>query len=614
VLRMIRGLVFCSLAIFILVTVPGCGTQDSSGSSSGSSSSVSTLLLSSDVNSILSNGIDEATLTVRALDQNNAAVSGAVISLRASGGVLSDSSVTTNNQGYATFYLESGAITSAEVVTISASSGSTVATETVSVLGTTVTLTANTNSVGLSGGSTATLTAYVRDGSGDPIEGVSVSLDSDLGTINGSSASISLITNSSGMVTAEFAGGTIAGTATITLTGPETKTVSILISDAQFKLTDTQGGSFNISTTDGIKLTWIDSSGNPVANETVSFEATKGTFDTTGNNFIDIVTDSLGQASTVFHPTTVGADTILVKSSASSGNLQDTLALTILAGDPATVTVNVNPSVVSRSSGGVTPEATVSATVLDANNRAVQGVEVAFSLIDGPGGGEGIFPAKATTNAAGVATTIFSSGGQISRQEGVTILAKVVVDPSVSDTVSLTIANQPATIVIGETNKIVTLTIGDAEDVYALPFTVLVTDTNGSAIPNQEVSLSVYPTYFRTGYYDDNTKSDSLVEGQTFANEDVNRNGILDTGEDTVFVNGRLDPGGVVAITSAAMTDSNGFAGFNLTYAKSFGNWVDVEITATTNVSGTESTSVLHTTLKVKEGDTPFLNSPFNDL
>ncbi len=604
--KLIKLFLIVSLVVFV-----GCGKQSGSGDSdSDSDSGVATLLLDSDVESILSDDSDTAILTVQALDRNNAALEGATISVRSTGGVLSSSSVTTESNGTATFTLTSGSITSAEVVTITASSGSTVATETVSVLGTTATFTTDTNSVGLDGASSATLTAYVRNGGGTALEGVDVVLDSDLGYIDGSSGPVTLTTNSSGLVTALFTGGSTAGTATITLSGPDTASLSILISDAQFELTDTQGGSVNISNSDTITLTWIDAAGAPVSGETVSFAATKGSFDTSGNNFIDVVTNASGIASTVFHPTAVGDDTIVVESSVATGSLESSLDLTILAGDPASITVNVNPSVVSLSSGGIIPEATVKATVLDDNNRAVQGVEVAFS-ITGPGGGEGISPAKSVTNAAGVATAVFTSGGQISSQDGVVITAKVVDDPSVSDSVTMTIANQAATIKIGYTNQILTQSIGSAEDVYAMPFTVLVTDTNGSAISDQQVSLSVYPTYFKTGTYADNDEIDTYTFTGIFANEDDNRNGILDSGEDDTFINGRLDPGGVVSITSSVTTDSNGFAAFNLVYAKAYGRWTDVEITATTTVSGTESTSVLNTTLAIEDGDKPYLNSPY---
>ncbi len=601
------------LVVFIIILLAGCGKQDGAddGDTTDTLSEVTGLSLTSNVNSINSDGFDAATLTVRALDMNNAVVEGAEIILSTTGGGLSSAMVTTNSAGQASFTLDSGFITSQQVVTVTASSGSVVATKAISILGTSVSFTTDKTSVGLNGATTATLTALVKDGSGTPVENVPITLDSDLGTINGSVNPVDLITNGSGQAIATFAGSTVAGTATITLTGPGTESLSILISDQQFSLSDTQGGFVNVTETDTITLTWIDASDTPVSGQTVTFDATKGTFDATGNSFVNVVTDAAGQASTVFHPDTVGADTIRVTSVLS---LQDDLPITILAGDPTSIALNVNPTVVSRALNGITPTAVVSATVLDIQNRAVQGSQVAFSLTSGPGGGEGIAPAIATTNAAGIATATFSSGGLISAQDGITVLAKLVNVPGITDTATLTIADQAATIVIGETNEIQTLVIGSAEAAYALPFTVLVTDTNGSAIADQSVSLSVYPTHFKTGFFTDNDDFGTIIISGIFPNEDVNRNGNLDPGEDSVggpFDNNRLDPGGVVSIPASVTTDSNGFAGFNVVYPKSFGAWIDVEISATTSVSGTESKAVLLAPLSVEEGDTPYLNSPF---
>lgn len=596
---------FKLLMILLIGLLCGCGTQDTT--SGTPSPSVASLGLAADKDTINSDGLDTATLTVRALDTNNVAMSGVAVTLSASAGALSTSSVTTDDTGEATFSFDSGLVSNNQVATITASTASIAATKTITILGTSVTLTSDKTSVGLNGASTATLTAAVRDGGGNPVSGVSITLASvnGLGTINGTS-SITQLTNNSGVVTAAYLGGATAGTDTIRLTGPDTIDLSMLISGSQFNLTDSLSGSVSYNSTDNITLTWIDTTGAPVNGTNVTLSASKGTFDATGNSFITGTTDANGQFSTAFHPTTLGADTI----TATDGSLTATLPLTIYSDTPSTIALSANPSVVSRAQGGDVPTAVVNATVLDSLNRAVQGVKVAFSLTSGPGGGEGVSPAVATTNAAGIATTTFSSGGLISSQNGITILAKLVDYPTITDTTTMTIADQAATIVIGESNKISTLTIGSAEDAYALPFTVLVTDTNGSAIANQTVSLSLYPAQFSTGYFPDNTKAIYTISN-TYANEDANRNGILDPGEDTAFANGRLDPGGVASIPASVITDSNGFAGFDVVYAKSYAIWVDVEISATTNVSGTESKSTVITKLKAKDGDTPYLDSPW---
>lgn len=591
----------------IVLLLAGCGSEaDTVVSDPVTNSGVAILNLLSDKDTINSDSVDTASVTVRALDSSNVAVEDAVISISADSGALSSGTVTTDETGSATFSFDSGVETSNQVATITASSESIVATKAISILGSSVIFSTDRTTVGLNGTTTANLTMLVRDGAGDPVENVTITLAADLGLIDGFST-VDLITDVSGQATAIFAGGANSGTANVVLTGPGSESLSILISGQQYSLSDTKAGSVSISSSDTITLTWIDAAGNPVVDANVQFSATKGTFDATGNTFVSGLTDAAGRLSTVFNPVSVGQDAI----TATSGSSVVSLPIDILADDPNSLALGVDPSVLSRAQGGFTPTATVSATVLDSLNRAVQGVQVAFSLTDGPGGGEVISPAIVTTNSAGVATATLSSGGLISAQDGVTILAKVVNSPSILDTATLTIADQAATVVIGQTNKIETLSIGSSEDAYALPFTVLVTDTNGGAIADQAVSLSVYPTQFKTGVCADGDKIETCIVSNTYANEDVNRNGILDLGEDMVFANNRLDPGGVVSIPASVVTDENGFAGFNLVYAKSFGLWIDVEISATTSVSGTESKSIIFTSLSVKEGDTPFISSPF---
>jgi hypothetical protein len=73
-------------------------------------------------------------------------------------------------------------------------------------------------------------------------------------------------------------------------------------------------------------------------------------------------------------------------------------------------------------------------------------------------------------------------------------------------------------------------------------------------------------------------------------NEDVNRNGVLETGEDTNG-NGRMDPGrsDVTVRLVNPRTGADGTAVVEITYAKSFATWVDAWVTvAASGVAGTE--------------------------
>jgi hypothetical protein len=70
--------------------------------------------------------------------------------------------------------------------------------------------------------------------------------------------------------------------------------------------------------------------------------------------------------------------------------------------------------------------------------------------------------------------------------------------------------------------------------------------------------------------------------------EDLNRNGILDVGEDRNG-SGRIEAGNVASVAPGTVsTDAAGLATFDLTYAQAFANWVVVTIEARTSVAGTE--------------------------
>jgi hypothetical protein len=83
----------------------------------------------------------------------------------------------------------------------------------------------------------------------------------------------------------------------------------------------------------------------------------------------------------------------------------------------------------------------------------------------------------------------------------------------------------------------------------------------------------------------------------------VNKNGILDAGEDTNH-NGKLEPGIPAAVIPTNLTtDANGYATFKIRYGKNYAFWVDTVVTATALVSGTESTRSVPFSLQVLSSD-----------
>ena len=137
---------------------------------------------------------------------------------------------------------------------------------------------------------------------------------------------------------------------------------------------------------------------------------------------------------------------------------------------------------------------------------------------------------------------------------------------------------------------------------YQMPFSVQVSDINGMGVNNQEVNIAVRASSYTKGYWQINTAGDEweTVQRVDCTNEDTNFNGALETGED-INSNGRLDPTNPVTIgphptdtptlvNGKLLTNEYGSASFSIIYPKTESQWVTVKLTASTKVTGTEST------------------------
>ena len=176
---------------------------------------------------------------------------------------------------------------------------------------------------------------------------------------------------------------------------------------------------------------------------------------------------------------------------------------------------------------------------------------------------------------------------------------------------------------------------------YQYSIVVQVAELDGAPIPNATVSLKLKATGYYKGDY---IRFDTSVPPDGFANvwgqvttatcvaEDTNNNGVLDAGEDINF-NGLIDPKipsitlhptevpTLISGTQRLITDDNGFGYFTITYPKSMGSWVDVELTASISGGLPENQDSQAFTLSVSKPETeqvdidhPFLTSPYGTV
>ena len=179
------------------------------------------------------NGTATSTITVMVKDASGTAIDGESVTLTGNSGTYSTItavSATTNASGVATFTVTDS---TAEVVTYTATAGTTQITQTAQVTfavpgAASSTVTASAPASNGDGTSSALVTVTVKDASGNPIDGESVSLAGNPGT-SSAIAAISATTNASGVATFEVRGSSetvtytaTAGSTTITQTAQVT--------------------------------------------------------------------------------------------------------------------------------------------------------------------------------------------------------------------------------------------------------------------------------------------------------------------------------------------------------------------------------------------------------
>jgi hypothetical protein len=163
-----------------------------------------------------------------------------------------------------------------------------------------------------------------------------------------------------------------------------------------------------------------------------------------------------------------------------------------------------------------------------------------------------------------------------------------------------------------------TLSSVDADKRYGKTFAVSVADANGFAVAGAVVTPEVsIPKYYK-GFFTRTT--DFSVTGYTSfecPNEDVNRNDILDAGEDLNF-DGEISPRQSLVTVSpvSGVTNSAGVAFFEVRYFKNYATWMQYQFKANVAVNTTEgSASQLQFTQYIIGDEivqqTPFLVSPW---
>ena len=329
----------------------------------------------------------------------------------------------------------------------------------------------------------------------------------------------------------------------------------------------------------------------------------------------------------------------------------------------SSVSLSPQPSSIAPNQVGATANrAKLTARFLTPSNVGLQNMRVRFEILPPAlGAGEALSTGASVvySDAAGVAESEYISGTRSSPTNGVLLRACYKATDFTSATecpnsvvTTFTVAGTPLSISISDDN---TISKGLGAIAYLKKYLIQVNDASGVAVKDAIVSVSVDITHYGKGRFSGANPlgdrapniSDSYVAvsgvGQlivgapaisvspgtvtlsnnstTFANvwcvnEDTNRNGSLDGGED-VNGDGVLQPRKadvVVSYVSGNTTDVNGQLLVQATYGQSFGSWLSYTLRATTRVGGSEGDASKSYITGVAKEDLPngsFLTPPY---
>lgn len=484
------------------------------------------------------------------------------------------------------------------------------------------------SSISNSGADEATLTATALDANNNPVSGVAFKVNVNSGIYT----PVSTTTDTSGKVVGKISTGANKSNRAITLSmtmGGKSKSDVVSVTGSKISLVTVPAApapGAQVALTAKV----VDVNGVGIGNVPVTLGGSLGFKGS-------VTTDSTGTATAVITAAPSSAGTYSVESAGSGvTETRDVQVVSASGGVPEAVGVisaaslAITPNTITPNvAGGTTNRAALRAIFQDASNRAIKNVRVRFEIVEPSlGAGEQISTGNAIvyTDQNGVATADYIAGTRSSPTNGVVIRACYAANDAAiagtacpnSRTATMTVANSPLSITLGDNNK---LEKGNSELTYIKKFDVAVADSAGNAVANAQISASVDLRFYRkaAGIALVNDAIGYITPPAICANEDINRNGLLDTSED-VNGNGKLEPRKadvIISYVGGQVTGANGRTVIQVEYPQSVAYWIDYAVKVTTNVAGSEgSVEKLYLTEALKEDveNGSFLKPPYGAL
>ncbi|MDP5030531.1 Ig-like domain-containing protein [Paraglaciecola sp.] len=442
------------------------------------------------------------------------------------------------------------------------------------------------------------LTISVVDSDGKGIANQQVSLTA----LNGVLSNASPTTSTSGQVTVNYSASS-AGDDVITAVALNAQgTFDMTVQQDDFSFTTVPDAEVELGTMATLAVTWLKN-GAVYPNGSVTLTSSRGNI--TSNT---VLTNNLGVAEFTIESDNAGFASVSA-TGVDSDNAQVSARAEVefIATDADSIIVDATPDSIAPS--GQT--STIIAVVRDPNGNLIKGKTINF-LVDDVSGGT-ISPNQATTDRSGIASTVYTSNA-VSSFEAVKVYATVDDEQTVSSFTLLTVGDRAFDISIG-TGRLIE---APEQSSYSKEFSVFVTDPDSNPVANANMTFSAPPVKFidggvyRKGVWVWDADAEIYRNDIFFVdcpNEDVNGDGILNSGEDTNG-DGLLTPGNVAAISSTGTTDANGQTLVNVLYAKQFGGWTEVDISVKAESAGSESKESQRFNLPVSTEDLTNEGSP----
>lgn len=451
------------------------------------------------------------------------------------------------------------------------------------------------------------LEIYVQDSEGNGLEGVALNVVSALG--NTLSITNPVTSGTAGRATVIYT-AVNSGVDTITATAlGSQRSATVNVSPDSFTFVATVNNApaieeVALNTPKDLLLRWlVDDS--PNAGQVVNFATSRGVIATDpadlALNRVSIInrTDNAGEARVFISSRFAGLATIAAQAGTGEGTVNAQKTVEFVAVTPAKIELQAFPAQV-----GPGEQSNIRAILRDANNNPVKNKTIVFTL-DNAAGGQ-LANVSALTNSAGVATTIFTA--DVTTGAGVNGLNLQIQgaldDNSITGMTDIAVGRRTLFFRFGTGNTIEK----PSNSLYSKEFSVIVTDSSGNPVPNQQLNIAVVPISYGKGTWvkslppPDEFKLWEAERSITCPNEDVNLDGILEPSEDTND-DGQITPGNLATVPLTIVADANGIAVFNVRYPQDAGAWLDVRLQVSGFAAGTENVAFREYALPVSADD-----------